>query len=549
MKYPSFILVAVLFALHLNGNAQIQPDSLNIKADNIFKKYIGTKGPGCAVAVIKNGRVLLVKSYGMANLEYNIPVTNTSVFDIASLAKQFTGLAVSTLIQQGKMGLDDDVHKYEPDLPDFGRKITIANLLHHTSGLRDWVGALHVAGWDYEEEASFEQVMRMLKHQKELDFEPGAEYQYSNSGYNLLADIVAKVSGTSFNHYIDSVILKPLGMNSSLVLDDGDAVIPNLAVSYNYYNNAFHKVQDVLTAAGSSSLYSSVDDLTKWVINFQQQIDAKNPVYLRMIAESKLNNGTVNRYGFGIENGIDRGIKTYSHTGMWAGYCTTIAFYPEDKLAFILLSNGSDSRVYDRYVQALADIFIKKKFKPLVSPDIAKLPEVKVDTALLRKYTGSYKSEDGIVEVGVSSGKLTISVNGSRTVQAKALTDSSFYAIGYQFPIFFSKPVNGYAQSFSYADLKGERFVPGQTPGDISVYAGTYYCKELETTYRIDVTDGKLTIHHFRLGDIPLTFKDKDLFSGDLGKLKFYRNGNNRISGFKLSGDRNRNINFSRKQE
>lgn len=243
--------------------ARERPDSLSMKMDGIFKKYNNTTGPGCAVAVIADGNIIFKKGYGMANLEYDIPITPSTIFDIASVSKQFTGLAVSTLIQEGKIAPDDDIRKYLPEVPQFGKIITIRHLLHHISGVRDWPETLHAAGWRWDEVFSFNDIMRMMKYQKELDFEPGSQYSYSNTGYNLLAAIVEKVTGKSFRAWTDENIFNPLAMNSSHFQDDYTRIIKNLAYSYSQDGAEVKKVPGELTAYGSSSLFTSLEDLCK----------------------------------------------------------------------------------------------------------------------------------------------------------------------------------------------------------------------------------------------------------------------------------------------
>ena len=174
-------LLTILILTKLFGQ-QKKVDSLAFKIDAIFKKYDGKDRPGCAVGIIRNNQLVFKKGYGMANLEYDIPNSSTSVFDIASVSKQFAGYAIATLLNEKKIALDDDIHQYLPEVPDFGKKITIRHLVHHTSGLRDWPQTLHAAGWRWDEAFSFEDIMRMVKNQKDLDFEPGFKYSYSNTG-------------------------------------------------------------------------------------------------------------------------------------------------------------------------------------------------------------------------------------------------------------------------------------------------------------------------------------------------------------------------------
>ncbi|HJP63957.1 MAG TPA: serine hydrolase domain-containing protein, partial [Mucilaginibacter sp.] len=313
--FTSMLLVCSLCAC-----AQIPDDVIAKKSDSIFNSYHDK--PGVAVMIVQDGKVAFEKGYGLANLEYNIPITATTVFDIASVSKQFTGYAISTLIQQGKISPDDDIHKYLPDVPDFGKKITIRNLIHHTSGLRDWPEGLHAAGWRWEEAFGWNDIMRMVKQQKELDFDPGSKYQYSNTGYNLLAAIVQKVTGKTLPVWADENIFKPFQMNSSQVLADYSKVIKNVAGSYYQDGNEYHKANDMLTAWGSSSIFTTVEDLAKWVIRFQKGLDEKDPVFMRMIETDKLNNGEKNNYAYGNEIIDDQGLTNINHTGGWASFAT-----------------------------------------------------------------------------------------------------------------------------------------------------------------------------------------------------------------------------------
>jgi CubicO group peptidase (beta-lactamase class C family) len=205
-------LTSLLLLFGLVALAQNQPQ-IEKSIDSVFKNYDTKTGPGVALLIIKDWQVILKKGYGIANLEYDEPITSTSVFDIASVSKQFTGYAISTLIQQGKISEDDDIHRYLPDVPQYAHKITVHNLIHHTSGIRDWPMTLNLAGWRWDEDFLFDDIMRMVKYQKDLDFEPGSKFSYSNTGYNLLAEIVGKVSGKPFPQWVKKNIFTPLNMN------------------------------------------------------------------------------------------------------------------------------------------------------------------------------------------------------------------------------------------------------------------------------------------------------------------------------------------------
>ena len=532
--------------------AQYKMDSLDSKMDAIFKKYNIKNGPGCAVAVIENSRVIFKKGYGIANLEYEIPITTATIFDIASVSKQFTGMAISTLIQGGKIKLDDDIHTYLPEVPQFGKRITIRHLIHHTSGIRDWPQTLNIAGWRWDEVFSFADIMRMVKYQKELDFEPGTRFSYSNTGYNLLASIVEKVSGQSFREWTDEHIFKPLEMHSSHFLDDYTRIIKNLAYSYSSRDAGFGKIPGALTAYGSSSLFTSVDDLCKWVIHLQKAIAAKDSVYSRMLDEGVLNNGEKVHYGYGLGLGEDRGLTTISHTGGWAGYRTIITNYPEEKLSIIILSNAGDFDP-ERHSSVIATLFLKKKFKAeaTVKEDFKTSPSVKVDPALLRKYTGTYLLGPGwAVTITLENDRLMTQANGEDKFPTEAKSDSTFWVEAYGSSMTFVKDSTGNVNLLRYRAIQAKKIVPwNPEPGLLNQYIGTYYSEELATEYKIDISNGVLSLHHMRLGDFNLIADPtkEDQFSIPIGIFWFFKDGQEKIAGFRLSGGRVKNIRFDKK--
>jgi len=216
-------------------------DGLKIKVNQLFAEWNKPDSPGAAVAVTRDGEVIYKQGYGAANLEYDIPITPITIFDIASVSKQFAAFAITTLAHDKKLSLDDDIRTYLPDVPDFGNTITTLHLLHHTSGLRDWVQSLVIAGVGMEDVISFKHILKMARHQKALNFEPGEAYLYSNTGYNLLAEIVERVTGDSFREWTNAHIFKPLGMTNSHFHDDYEMILKNRAYSYQAAENGGFK--------------------------------------------------------------------------------------------------------------------------------------------------------------------------------------------------------------------------------------------------------------------------------------------------------------------
>jgi len=529
--------------------AQNNPVGLQTGIDSLFSAYNKPGSPGVAVLIVENGKIAFEKGYGIANLEYDIPITPATVFDIASVSKQFTGFAISTLIQQGKISPDDDIHKYLPDVPDFGKKIIIRNLIHHTSGLRDWPEALHAAGWRWDEAFRYEDIMRIVSKQHDLDFEPGSQYQYSNTGYNLLAAIVAKVTGKPFPEWIDQNIFKPLGMNSSMVMNDYSKIVKNLASSYYQDGNEFHKSSDELIAYGSSSILTTVEDLSKWVIHFQQELDAKDPIFLRMIETDTLNDGKPNNYAYGLDISNNNGIRNIQHTGGWAGFATIISNYPDQKVSIILLSN-TNSFNSNFYADAIAGLILKDKIKPgQKHEDLSKLPTVRVDTTLLKKYTGTYKLGEGwYVTFTLENGLMMTQATGEDKFPTDLKSDTTLWVPAYNSSVTFTQ-ITDNANAIVYHDKISKRVTPIKTDiSQLGQFAGIYFSRELETTYKITLENGKLVAHHMRLGDFNLEpdMITADKFGSQIGTLNFFTDKQNKIAGFRVSGGRIRNILFEK---
>ncbi|GGE51676.1 hypothetical protein GCM10011413_17530 [Pedobacter psychrotolerans] len=543
------IYLSICFSILSFLNAQSQEKlSIQPKIDAIFNKDSNPNGPGCAVAVIKNGKVIFKNGYGLANLEYSIPITTASVFDVASVAKQFTGFAISNLVQQGKISLSDDIRKYLNEVPDFGRKITISDLIHHTSGLRDWPETLQAAGWRYEELCSFEDIMNMVKHQKELDFDPGTAYSYSNTGYNLLAAILEKVTSQSFTAWTDKHIFKRMGMSKSFFLSDDSKLIRNEAYSYSTdASSKFTKLQNVLTAYGSSSLYTNINDLTKWVINLQAGILMNDPVYTRMLETGSLNSGTKINYGFGLEVGEDQGRRTVSHTGAWSGYRSVVRLYPKEGLAIIILCNGNDDHmIVDRLTELSKLLLPGSNTKPLLVTE-KQTPDLKLGLDLLTKYSGKYKWGPGNITFSIDHGQLQFQYTGEDKYPLQALTDSTFMLAVAGLPVTFSKPVNDQAETFTFKSIKGKRtiaFIP--TKAQLYDYCGIYYSKELFTQYTVDIQKDKLVIQHFRRGDFELSPDSDNSFTSDIGTIRFLKSNENRTDSFSLSGSKVKNVTFNK---
>jgi CubicO group peptidase (beta-lactamase class C family) len=548
MKFHT-LLLCILIAI--SSFAQKKIDSLTIKVDKIFARYNNKTGPGVATGIVHNGKVIFKKGYGLANMEYDIPITSSSIFDIASVSKQFAGFAISTLVQQGKISLTDDIHKHVSEVPDFGHTITINHLVHHTSGLRDWPEGLNVAGWRWNEDFNWNDILRMIRHQKELDFIPGSKYSYSNTGYNLLALTVERVTGKSFRQWTDENIFIPLQMTNSHFLDQESRLTKNMAYSYHQEDDGYHKNMTGLTALGSSSLFTNVDDLIKWVVNFDARVTAKDPVYLRMLETVPLNNGDKNTYAFGLGHGENGGLKTVAHTGGWAGYRTVVLNFPDEKLSIILLGNDGAFNPFGAALD-VARVVLGSKMKatPNNNTGVDKVkdqPAVAFNEAIAKKQEGTYKLGDGwYVTFTLENGVLMTQATGEPRFPTIPKSDSTIWINDYNASVTFITAKDGTINSLRYKGNVAPRITPVKVDASqLDQYTGSYYSEEFETIYKIDYKDGKLMMHHMRLGDFEITpdLATEGSFICGIGRIEFTKE-NGKVTGFRLSRGRVKNLKF-----
>ena len=321
---------------------------------------------GHAVAVIKDGRIIFKKAYGYSSQELMVPFTNSTVFDFASVAKQFAGMAIAMLVQEGKLSLDENIRTYFPEIPDYGQPITVRHLLHHTSGIRDWYGLVKISGHSLETKITGDFIYQLATSQEQLNFPPGEEFSYSNTNYFLLAQIVEKVTRKSFPKWMKENIFDPLHMDNTRFEENNGGIIPNLASSYARVNGEYHRSVSNLISNGSSSLYSTLDDMAKWMLNFEEGTVGGEQVFAMMRQTAVLNNGKESNYGFGLDIGSWRGLNYYGHGGQWSGYICSTYFFPEQRFGLIFMANRSyfpcivDSRVTEAVLGHLVTNTVSK---------------------------------------------------------------------------------------------------------------------------------------------------------------------------------------------
>lgn len=389
-------------------------EKLSIQMDQRCVEWDRLDTPGVIVAVIQDGKFVHHHGYGCANLEHDVPITSSTVFDAGSIAKQFTGMAVAMMAQQKKLSLEDDIRQYLPEVPDFGSPILIRHLAHHTSGLRDWICVLGLAGWRLNDPMLTEDVLTMSRYQNELDFKPGAEFDYCNTGYTLLAEIISRIEGEPFPQWINTHIFKPLDMTQTCIVDDLSHLIPNRANSYYpTQQGAFINADDRMAVIGAGSLWSTSEDLAKWLVNYETQ-EVGGPEVIQLMHErGELNDGTQLDYGLGLEFFDYRGLYNVGHGGQWAGFQASITRFPAHKFNILALGNLSSIDPTSLVLHA-ADLYLDEYLTTAESEpewegvtDSALVAEVSQFNRM-EEYAGKYYSPelDVIYEVSLQSDQL-----------------------------------------------------------------------------------------------------------------------------------------------
>jgi CubicO group peptidase (beta-lactamase class C family) len=391
MRFRVILLTFVFLLLHAAGDEAA-------RVDRLFAQWNKPGSPGAAVAVVRNGEIVFKYGYGLANLEYDIPITPATVFHVASVSKQFTAMSILLLEQQGKLSIDDDIHKYLPEMADFGATITLRNLLNHTSGLRDQWDLVRMAGWRMDDVITQRQLLSMLFHQKELNFAPGAEHLYCNSGFTLLAEIVHRVSGRTFPQFTRDAIFQPLAMNSTHFHDDHEMLVKNRAYSYQPDGERFKLAALNYANVGATSLFTTVEDLAKWAHNFELPRVGDAALIARMETPGVLNNGKKLDYACGIVVSEFRGLRVVQHSGGDAGYRSQITMFPDQKFSVVVLSNLATA-VPGRLAMQVAGIYLADRFpKPEDKrPDGPVAPGrkfEKLSPERLQEFAGDYYSEE-----------------------------------------------------------------------------------------------------------------------------------------------------------
>jgi len=531
---------------------------LEPRIDSIFSEFNDIHKPGAVVGVVMNNQLVFSKGYGSANLEYGLPITTKTIFNIASVAKQFTVFAVLLLESQGKLSLDDDIRKYVPEVPDFDKVITLRHLATHTSGLRNTGNLLPLAGWVLDDVITHEHIDKLISRQKELNFDPGEEFLYCNTGYTLLADVVAKVSGQSFASFTEENIFIPLKMKNSLFYDDYEKIIKNRAYSYYKDSTGYKKIVLNYEVPGSANLFTTVEDLSLWAINFSEPTIGSEDIFKQMSTLGKLNNGETSDIAYGQYVNQYRGLNQIYHTGSLAGFRTYLGRFPDQDYAVIVISNYDASSRSNLPMQ-VTDVFLEAYFSTDDNEEFM-VPEFKtVAPNEIEKFLGHYWNDanHNTAKIYIKNDTLINFIGEGNEFILTPVANDTYQVLNVGVKVILKfEHSEGTNKMIEIVEDRPpnvlEQYVPAQySKNDLKEFTGTYYSEELQASYNLVLEKGTLVLKHLRRSDISLdpiktnTFLANNLvFPNQVAVIEFERDKKNSITSMRISGDRVKNIYF-----
>lgn len=550
-KINSILLTAAILVAVSSGYAQTVDEAAVVAASERalakVTKDLSTEAPGCAVGVSLNGKSVFEKAFGLAEMEYKIPNTPKTIFESGSVAKQFTAAAVLLLAQDGKLSLDDPLRKYVPELPDYGTPITIRHLLNHTAGLRDWGSVMALTGNGRGDRVVTQDLaLDVMSHQKSLNFRPGAEYSYSNSGYNLAAVIVERVSKQTFNDFLVERLFKPLGMTNSSIRYDYRTVVPGRAQAYSKESEKGPWLLNMpfMNVYGNGGMLTTVGDWLKW----NAMLDARtwNPKLVdELETQGILNDNRKVNYALGLIHGTYHGMKEIWHDGSTGGYQTYLTRFPEKKLSLAVLCNGVPP-IGGQVAYAIVDeIFGPYNDKPAAATTSVQVPEDQ-----LKKLAGTYRSERSHNPNRVAFDKGVLKMNGG---ELKAQTDGTYLlgTTGTRVKFELDKDGNPASTVINTSDGDSFRLIREEdwnpTATDLAAFAGDWYSDEAGAMFTIAVEGDKVFFVQRPATKAPLTKLYRDHFNGQGYIFWFTRDAKGNVDKLHVGvGSRLRDITFER---
>ena len=533
------------------------------KIDALFSTSASGRTPGVACLVLQDGKVVYAQGHGLADVARSTRITPESIFNVGSLAKQFTAACVALLILDGKITTDTDIRTFFPQLRDYGATITVGHLIHHTSGIRDYTELVGLSGWTEDEPLDNTLVIDLLSRQRSLEFAPGTRFGYSNSNYVLLAEIVRRVSGHPLSEFAQERFFGPLGMKDTRFaasVAEGDS---KLARSYRSDGQSVYR--DRGQTLGDSNLWTSADDLAHWDENLRTgRVGGKG--WLELIQQPAVYpDGKTGDYGFGLFLRTYRDRPVIELSGLTAGYRTELLRLPQQQLSVIVLGNVVTVDA-EQLARSVVDVYLGDR-PPTMTRSVASLKAVRLDPGIVARYAGRYalnEAPDVVVAISTGGDNLFARWTGQERLPIFASSEQDFFYKAVDARITFHREADGKVNRLTLhqnGEHEATRIKEDPVPAsEFGSYAGVFYSEELKVSYTIVCENDTLIARTSPLPhSAPLKAVSRDTFalpSGDApgnfifvshGAITFRRDGAGRIVGFSLSGERVTNVSFDLK--
>ena len=520
--------------------------------DAVFADYSAADGPGCAFAVSRDGQQVMARAYGMANLEWDLPNTPETVFEPGSVSKQFTAAATILLHVDGRIDLDDDIREYFPEMPDYGEPITVRMLIHHTSGLRDWGSVAGIEGWARTTRIhTHKHALDIASRQRALNYEPGQYYSYTNTGYNLQAMLVERVTGQTFDEFSQERIFQPLGMTKTQWRDDFTEIVEERSVGYRRGDDGeWHMLMPFENVHGNGGLLTTVADLLKFTHNLDTG-EVGGPEFIRLMHEQgTLDSGRQISYAGGLFVGEYKGVREVQHSGGTAAYRGFLTRFPDHGLAVSVMCNVGEANP-GGLARAVADLYLGDALVEEASEDPA---GADVDPARVAAFAGGFRDTRTGQFMELTADGASLRVGGPGGMSLAAMSETEF-ASPAGVSIVFDGPAGSGARPGATMDTPVaddvriepvDGFEP--TAADLAAYAGAYHSDEAEVTYWVEVEDGGLVLKD-RYGDgQSLAPVYRDAFRRGGSTFIFRRDDTGRITEASFSQGRVWDLRFERVQ-
>ena len=531
------------------------------KVDRVFAEWNTTSSPGCALAVIKDGHIIYEHGYGMANMELGVAISPQSVFDIGSVSKQITAMAILLLAQEHKLSLDDDVRKYLPEIPDYGSKITLRHMLHHTSGLRNYDDLFDLEGIPEADLTTERDAMELIVRQKGVNFKPGDEFLYSDTNYFLMSQIVKRVTGQTLRQFAQDRIFGPLGMTSTHFHDDHTMIVPNRATGYApREEGGFGIDMSNFEQLGDGSVMTTVEDLAKWDRNFDHPIVGGEDAIHQLTTAGVLNNGQPIPYAMGLFLDHYRGLNWIHHSGEWVGYRAALSRFPDQHFSTLVECNCVGSMSPMAMAQRVADIYLADDIARVEKSQTA-LTQSNVPAAALKQYAGAYWSEkNGALKKFVLRDDRLQMLSTGMTYDLVPLGEGQFEAVEpdleHKDRYNFHAGSGGALQLEAIEGGASVRYdaVKGASPdaAHLADFTGSYVNDELRSTWTLVVRNGVLVRQQWMAEDQKLDPAFPDGFIADLSEgqflMHFNRDAHGAVISFDVATDMVRPMRFTKIQ-